>query len=301
MLRRPGKGLTPKDVQVFVSAGARHSRPPAPGWATGQLGVFLNSFLILLNFFLYFFFLFSWFWVSRVHTPLPTGGSSPANCASRPKLLEIHHCRVAAAQGLPSRHLPAWGPTQAFAEAVPREGTCPHLGHAASLPWGCRKAPLTSCHRRTAPPELPGTGWVAAVRGRGPGSGRWPPAQSQPALREVRVGSDPSWLRHRLPCPAWLRGGRSDPRFPLHFGVSGGWSQPQGRKRLNKPLSSPKSRIDQRDVRRAPPEGWLPAQRRGAPVPFCPLQSRGSVWHKWGRGPEKRPQMFFCFFGFFLH
>lgn len=39
--RRPGRGLTPKGAQVFLTAGARHSRPPAPGWATGE---FVASF-----------------------------------------------------------------------------------------------------------------------------------------------------------------------------------------------------------------------------------------------------------------
>ncbi|XP_041905968.1 basic salivary proline-rich protein 1-like [Corvus kubaryi] len=161
------------------------------------------------------------------------------------------------------------------------------------LPVGLRTvrprspAATAGCVARAA-----GHGLAAAVRGRGAGVRPVaPPRSHSPPSEKAGAARIPLWLRQRLPCPAWLRGGGSDPRCPLHFGAGGGWSQPQGRKRPNKPPSSPKSRIDQRDVRRAPPEGWLPAQGRGAPAPSCPLQSRGSAWHEWCRGPEKRPQI----------
>lgn len=262
-------------------------------------GGLLGSLWLLLFFFLTFFplFLFILGCPSAASIPRSRWEPSPADCASRPKFPGICRCRVAAAQGLPSCPLPAW----VWPRLSPkrRRGTCPHLGDALSLPWVCRPwgpartLPPPGCAARAARHGL-----VATLRGGGAGVGPVaPPHPYSPPSERAGSARIPSWLRQRLPCPAWLCGGGSDPHCPLHFGAGGGWSQPQGRKRPNKPPPSPKSRIHQRDVRRAPPESWLPAQGRGAPAPFCPLPSRGSAWYKWGRSPEKRLQTpFFLFF-----
>lgn len=73
--RHPGRGMRPKGSRLFFTAGARHPRAPAPGWAAGG---FVASFFS-------FFFFFSRFWAGgRSPPPCAPGGGWPAGLALGP-------------------------------------------------------------------------------------------------------------------------------------------------------------------------------------------------------------------------
>lgn len=237
--------------------------------------------------------------VSRVHPPLPTAGSS-AHTGPLSRGAGAGSAQSPAGLGFAEPQPRRASPARAARPPAPRVGSGPGSSRGGAAggdlspprsrylpPVGLKsvRPPLARCHRRTAPQEVPGEGRWRPCGVAGPGSGRWPPwaGASPPSEKAGAVaavaaaafalpGLDPR-RRERPALPP------APPSQPSAFGAGGGWSQPQGRKRANKPPPvAPETTDRPGEIHPTPAKPWL----AGRAARSSPRPPRRSAEHRLG-------------------